>query len=132
MLRVFKGEPSLGDKLAGRRNWCEVWQASSSISARNQPLLEYQVAAQGSLVFTLRLEVNFTVTLDPPPLLGLTLSQPVLVYHISTLRPLGASGYCLWPKPEIYSQGQLNDMLRCVNCHHLGGTPAPPVSPLPN
>ena len=57
MLRVFKGEPGLGDKLAGRRNWCEVWEASSSISARNQPLPEYQVAAQGSLVFTLRLEV---------------------------------------------------------------------------
>ena len=57
MLRVFKGEPGIGDKIAGRRNWCEIWEASSSISARNQPLPEYQVAAQGSLVFTLRLEV---------------------------------------------------------------------------
>ncbi len=34
------------------------WEARSSISARNQPLPEYQVAAQGSLVFTLRLEVS--------------------------------------------------------------------------
>jgi hypothetical protein len=57
MLRVFQKEQSLGDKLAGRRNWCEIWEASSSIPARNQPLPEYQVAAQGSLVFTLRLEV---------------------------------------------------------------------------
>lgn len=57
MLRVFKNEPGLGDKLAGRRNWCEIWEASTSIPARNQPLPEYQVAAQGSLVFTLRLEV---------------------------------------------------------------------------
>lgn len=58
MLRIFHKEPGLGDKLAGRRNWCEIWEASSSISARNQPLPEYQVAAQGSLVFTLRLEVT--------------------------------------------------------------------------
>ncbi len=57
MLRIFHKEPGLGDKLAGRRNWCEIWEASSSIPARNQPLPEYQVAAQGSLVFTLRLEV---------------------------------------------------------------------------
>ena len=67
MLRVFKAEPALGDKLAGRRNWCEVWEASSSISARNQPLLEYQVAAQGSLVFTLRLEVCTFEILPPLP-----------------------------------------------------------------
>ncbi|KAL0040536.1 hypothetical protein WJX77_010023 [Trebouxia sp. C0004] len=58
MLRVFQKEPGLGDKLAGRRNWCEIWEASSSIPARNQPLPEYQVAAQGSLVFTLRLEMD--------------------------------------------------------------------------
>ena len=64
MLRVFKNEEHLGDKLAGRRNWCEVWEASSSISARNQPLPEYQVAAQGSLVFTLRLEVMILLLLS--------------------------------------------------------------------
>lgn len=58
MLRIFHKEPGLGDKLAGRRNWCEIWEASSSIPARNQPLPEYQVAAQGSLVFTLRLEMD--------------------------------------------------------------------------
>ena len=58
MLRVFKTEAHLGDKRAGRRNWCEVWEASQSIPARNQPLPEYQLAAQGSLVFTLRLEVS--------------------------------------------------------------------------
>ena len=67
MLRIFKSEPALGDKLAGRRNWCEVWEASSSIPARNQPLLEYQVAAQGSLVFTLRLEVCVESNPLPPP-----------------------------------------------------------------
>ena len=58
MLRVFHKEAGLGDKLAGRRNWCEIWEANSSVPARNQPLPEYQLAAQGSLVFTLRLEVR--------------------------------------------------------------------------
>lgn len=58
MIRVFKNEKDLGDKLAGRRNWCEVWEAATSIPSRNQPLPEHQMAAQGSLVFTLRLEVN--------------------------------------------------------------------------
>ena len=58
MIRVFKNEKDLGDKLAGRRNWCEVWEAATSIPARNMPLPEYQLAAQGSLVFTLRLEVS--------------------------------------------------------------------------
>lgn len=58
MIRVFKNEKDLGDKLAGRRNWCEVWEAATSIPARNQPLPEHQMAAAGSLVFTLRLEVS--------------------------------------------------------------------------
>ena len=63
MLRVFHKEAGLGDKLAGRRNWCEIWEANSSVPARNQPLPEYQLAAQGSLVFTLRLEVRQLSTL---------------------------------------------------------------------
>ena len=63
MLRLFKNEKDLGDKLAGRRNWCEIWEANQSIPARNQSLPEYQLAAQGSLVFTLRLEVGI-FTLD--------------------------------------------------------------------
>lgn len=37
LIRVFKSEKDLGDKLAGRRNWCE---AVTSIFARNMPLSE--------------------------------------------------------------------------------------------
>ena len=66
MLRMFKNEPHLGDKMAGRRNWCEVWEAGASVAAGNQPLQEYQVAAQGSLVFTLRLEVRCLLYCSPP------------------------------------------------------------------
>ena len=89
MLRVFKNEPGLGDKLAGRRNWCEIWEASTSIPARNQPLPEYQVAAQGSLVFTLRLEVIASLLLtallvhDSPALSVLSLSA-LSVLRLST------------------------------------------------